>query len=168
MNQPEIALLRIQASEWRALRTLRLEALQDSPRSYGSTYAREVTRTDAEWQERASAGAAGLDEVAVVAVVDGAWVGMARGYLELPVAHLIAVYVKPAWRGRGVGQRVSEVVVEWARERGASTILLSVSDWNEGARRVYERLGFAATGVTESLPWDASVTESQMRLELRG
>jgi GNAT superfamily N-acetyltransferase len=168
VNQREITIRRIQASEWRSLRSLRLEALQDSPRSYGSTYAREVTRTDAEWQERASAGAAGLDEVAVAAVVDAQWVGMARGYLELPAAHLIAVYVQPAWRGRGIGQGVSGAVVEWARERGASEILLSVSDWNEGARRVYERLGFAATGITESLPWDASVTESQMRLELPG
>jgi GNAT superfamily N-acetyltransferase len=168
LNQPEIAVRRIQATEWRALRTLRLEALQDSPRSYGSTYAGEVKRTDAEWQERAAAGAAGLSEVAVVAVVDGAWVGTARGYLEPPAAHLIAVYVQPAWRGRGIAQQVSQAVVEWARERGAGEILLSVSDWNEGARRVYQRLGFSATGITESLPWDASVTESQMRLELPG
>ena len=168
MNQPETAIRRIQASEWRSLRALRLEALQDSPRSYGSTYAGEVTRTDAAWQERAAAGAAGLDEVAVVAVVGDRWVGMARGYLELPGAHLIAVFVQPAWRGRGIGQRVSQAVVDWAGERGATEVLLSVSDWNEGARRVYERLGFRATGVTESLPWDASVTESEMRLELLG
>jgi GNAT superfamily N-acetyltransferase len=168
VNEPETTIRRIQASEWRALRALRLEALQDSPRSYGSTYSREIMRTDAEWQERASAGAAGLDEVAVTAAVGSRWVGMARGYLELPIAHLIAVYVQPAWRGRGIGQGVSHAIVEWARERGASEILLSVSDWNEGARRVYQRLGFVPTGVTESLPWDASVTESEMRLELPG
>jgi GNAT superfamily N-acetyltransferase len=166
VNPPETTIRRIQASEWRSLRALRLEALHDSPRSYGSTYAGELRRTDAEWQERAAAGAAGLDEVAVAAVAGAQWVGMARGYLELPAAHLVGVYVRPAWRGRGIGQRVSQAVVEWARERGAREVLLSVSDWNEGARRVYERLGFAPTGVTESLPWDASVTESQMRLEV--
>jgi GNAT superfamily N-acetyltransferase len=165
---PEITIRRIQEGEWRALRALRLEALQDSPRSYGSTYAGEARRTDAEWQERTSAGASGPDEVAVAAVVEDEWVGMARGYLESPAAHLIAVYVQPAWRGRGIGRAVSEAVVAWAQERGASQILLSVSDWNEGARRVYERLGFAATGVTASLPWDASVTESEMRLDLPG
>ena len=166
VNQPEATIRRIQKAEWRSLRALRLEALQDSPRSYGSTYAGEVTRTDAEWQERAGAGAAGLDEVAVVAVVGDRWVGMARGYLEPPVAHLIAVYVQPASRGRGIGQAISQAIVEWARERGAGEVLLSVSDWNEGARRVYKRLGFTSTGVQESLPWDASVTESEMRLEL--
>ncbi|MGZ6372464.1 MAG: GNAT family N-acetyltransferase, partial [Candidatus Limnocylindria bacterium] len=88
-------------------------------------------------------------------------------YLEPPAAHLIAVYVTPAWRRRGVGGEVSRAIVAWARERGATEILLSVSDWNVDARRVYEALGFRANGVQRSLPWDASVTESELRLDLR-
>lgn len=154
------------ASEWERLRALRLEALQDSPRSYGSTYAREVLVTDAEWQERAASGAAGIEAVAMAAAVDGDWVGMARGYLELPAAHLIAVYVTTAWRRHGLAAALSAAVVAWAGDRGASEIFLSVSDWNTGARRVYEALGFEATGVQRSLPWDATVSESEMRLEL--
>jgi GNAT superfamily N-acetyltransferase len=137
-EQEAFEVSRMQASEWRALRSLRLEALQDSPLSYGSTYDREVRRSDREWRERAAAGAAGDEEVAFAAMVDGRWVGMARGYLEPPIAHLIAVYVTPAWRRRGVGRAVSLAVVNWARERGAGGVLLSVSDWNGGARRVYE------------------------------
>jgi GNAT superfamily N-acetyltransferase len=157
---------RIRASEWPALRSLRLEALQDSPLSYGSTHAREVLRTDHEWRERAAAGAAGDEEVAFAAVAGDGWVGMARGYLELPLAHLIAVYVTPDWRRRRVGEGVSRAVVEWARGRSASAVLLSVADWNEAARRVYESIGFVPTGVQHTLPWNASVTESEMRLEL--
>jgi ribosomal protein S18 acetylase RimI-like enzyme len=91
---------------------------------------------------------------------------MARGYLEPPVAHLIAVYVTPTWRQRGIGQTVSQAVVTWAREKGARTIVLSVSDWNEGARHVYESIGFTPTGVQKPLPWNPEVTESEMRLEL--
>ena len=154
------------ASEWRSLRALRLEALQDSPLAYGSTHQREVLRLDREWRERAAAGAAGEEEVGFAALADGRWVGMARGYLEPPVAHLIAVYVAPDWRKRGIGRAVSLAVVAWARERGANAVLLSVSDWNDGARRVYESIGFVPTGVQKSLPWNASVTESEMRLEL--
>jgi GNAT superfamily N-acetyltransferase len=161
------AVRRIRADEWQALRALRLEALQNSPRSYGSTYATEVRRSDREWRERAAAGAAAEDEVAVAALAGGAWVGMARGYLEPPTAHLIAVYVTPTWRGRGVGGAVSRAIVAWARQREATGILLSVSDWNVGARRVYEALGFSANGVQRSLPWDTSVTESELRLDLR-
>jgi GNAT superfamily N-acetyltransferase len=157
---------RMRASEWRALRSLRLEALQDSPLSYGSTHAVEVLRADHEWRERAAAGAAGDEEVAFAAVAGDRWIGMARGYLELPMAHLIAVYVTPRWRRRGVGEAMSRAVVEWARKRRANAVLLSVSDWNEGARRVYESIGFVPTGVQHTLPWNASVTESELRLEL--
>ena len=153
------------AGEWRALRSLRLEALENSPLSYGTTHAREVLRLDGEWRERAAAGAAGQDEVAIAALADGSWVGMARGYLEPPIAHLIAVYVTPAWRRRGIAKALSLAVATWARERGASAILLSVSDWNDGARRVYEAIGFVPTGVQRTLPWNDEVTESEMRLE---
>jgi len=65
------------------------------------------------------------------------------------------------------GKPRRQAVVDWAGERGATEVLLSVSDWNEGARRVYEALGFAPTGVHQLLPWDASVMESEMRLGLR-
>ena len=157
---------RMRDAEWRELRSLRLEALQDSPLSYGSTHAREVLRPDRDWQERAAAGAAGDEEVAMAAVAAGRWVGMARGYLEPPIAHLIAVYVTPDWRRRGIGEAVSQAVVAWAREREARAVLLSVSDWNTGARRVYESIGFVPTGITKSLPWNPDVTESEMRLEL--
>jgi GNAT superfamily N-acetyltransferase len=156
----------MRVGEWRALRSLRLEALEVSPLSYGSTHAREVLRPDRDWRERAAAGAAGKEEVAIAAVAAGGWVGMARGYLEPPLAHLIAVYVTPDWRRHGIGEAVSRAVVGWARERGASAILLGVSDWNDGARRVYESIGFVPTGVKRSLPWNAAVTESEMRLEL--
>lgn len=101
-----------------------------------------------------------------MAIADGRWVGMARGHLEPPIAHLIAVYVRPEWRRRGIGRAVSMAVVGWARERQAGAVVLSVSDWNDGARRVYESIGFAPTGVTRSLPWNPSMMESEMRLEL--
>ena len=161
-----VEIRRMRASEWRSLRSLRLEALLDSPLSYGSTHQREVRRLEREWRERAAAGAAGAEEVGFAAIAADRWVGMARGYLEPPDAHVIAVYVTPDWRGRGIGRAISQAVVAWARERGAGAVILSVSDWNDGARRVYESIGFVATGVQKSLPWNALVTESEMRLEL--
>jgi GNAT superfamily N-acetyltransferase len=169
MPEPETGpfeVRRMRIDEWPALRSLRLEALQDSPLSYGSTYAGDLLRPDRDWEERAATGAAGKDEVAIAAVATGRWVGMARGYLEPPLAHLIAVYVTPDWRRHGIGEAVSRAVVGWARERGASAILLGVSDWNDGARRVYESIGFVPTGVKRPLPWNAAVIESEMRLEL--
>ena len=164
----------MQASEWRAFRDLRLEALQESPRSYGSTYDSESRIPDEEWQHRAAMAATGARAIGITATVDGRWVGMARGVVDdeappdepNPSVWLVGVYVTPEWRGRGVGRAVSEAVVDWARERGAREVLLHVADWNDGARRVYESIGFAATGNVETLPHDPSIIEIEMRLTI--
>lgn len=143
-----VDLRRLLATEWRELRDLRLHALRDAPLAFGSTYEREVAYTDEHWQREAAAAEAGISEVDIVAVVDGAHVGMARGYVgsadepdPRPVVWLIAVYVDPAWRGKGLGRSLSEKVVAWARECDVGEVLLHVADWNTPARRAYESLG---------------------------
>ncbi len=174
----EVEVRRIQASEWRELRSLRLQALRDAPRAFGSTFEREAGYTDERWQEQTASAAAGIDGVAFVAVADGAFVALARGYLEArddrsvpsvpPVAWLMSVYVDPAWRGRGLGRAVSAAVVPWARERGAAELRLHVADWNDPARHTYEGLGFTPTGGRMTLPHDSTASEIEMRLLLRG
>ena len=86
---------------------------------------------------------------------------------ESSASYLTAVYVDPAFRGRGVGRAVSATVIAWARERGMRRMLLHVAGWNVVARRTYESLGFVRTGATELLPHDPSVTEHEMTLDLR-
>lgn len=169
----DLEIRRIGASEWRALRALRLRALRDAPLAFGSTLERESAYDQARWRSQANSAAAGADDVAIVAVADGRFVGMARGYLgpseELQpqtVAWLIGVYVDPAWRGQGVATALSSEVVGWARERGVAEVHLHVADWNEAARRTYEALGFTATRATTTLAHEPSITESEMRLRL--
>lgn len=77
------------------------------------------------------------------------------------------MYVAPEWRTRGLGRAVSAAVVDWARHRPFDSIRLHVADWNDAARRLYESLGFEPTGVTQPLPHDPTVTELEMRLDLR-
>lgn len=169
----EVEIRRIGASEWRELRALRLRALRDAPLAFGSTLERESPYDEARWRGQASSAAAGEDEVAIVAVADGRFVGMARGYLGpseesqlQTVAWLIGVYVDPAWRGYGIARALSAQVIDWARERGVAEVHLHVADWNEAARRTYEELGFTASGGTTTLPHEPSVTEVEMQLRL--
>ena len=49
------------------------------------------------------------------------------------------------WRGKGVGSELLKVADEKCRETKASGLALIVEDVNEGARRLYERRGFAVT-----------------------
>jgi GNAT superfamily N-acetyltransferase len=172
-SQAEVVVRRLRADEWRQLRDLRLQALRDAPLAFGSTYERESDRGDDWWQQQATAAEAGAEQVAFVAVSGADHVGMARGFTDFrndderrPVVWLIGVYVDPRLRGRGLAGRLSAEVIAWARERGASEILLHVADWNESARRVYERLGFEPTGEHMTLPHLPSVVEVEMRMRL--
>ena len=76
------------------------------------------------------------DEIAgfVVLEMSGAFVGYVK-----------SICVSPGWRGKGVGGRL----MAFAEERifsEAPNVFLCVSDFNEGARRFYERLGYEVVG----------------------
>ena len=51
------------------------------------------------------------------------------------------LFVRPAWRGRGVGGALLAHLARLAVERGCGRFEWWVLDWNEDAIRVYERLG---------------------------
>ena len=56
------------------------------------------------------------------------------------------MYVRPSARKAGLGRRLVETIVEFARQR-VELIQLSVVSDNEQARRLYERLGFLEYGI---------------------
>jgi L-amino acid N-acyltransferase YncA len=67
-----------------------------------------------------------------------------------PAYRLVAdfsVYVERAWRGKGVGHRLLERLIEIAREVGYHKMVLSTFPTNTEGVRLYERLGFSRVGV---------------------
>jgi len=73
---------------------------------------------------------------------DGAAVGMARCALG-PFAVLESLVVRADFRGMGVGSALISAARETARARGRTAMFLNVMNGNDGARRLYEREGFA-------------------------
>ena len=64
-------------------------------------------------------------------------------HLELgPEAIVLNVYVEPAWRRCGVGGALMRAVLAALADRGIQRVVLHAS---QDGRRLYERLGFAAT-----------------------
>ena len=59
------------------------------------------------------------------------------------------MWVAPARRGQGVADGLVEAVCEQARQAGAGTITLWVTEVNDRARAFYRRLGFAPTGARQ-------------------
>jgi GNAT superfamily N-acetyltransferase len=58
--------------------------------------------------------------------------------------YLEDLFVRPEWRGRGIGKRLLAHVARVAGERGCARLEWSVLDWNEPALRFYRALGAAA------------------------
>jgi ribosomal protein S18 acetylase RimI-like enzyme len=165
-----ITIRRFEPSEWRMYRDLRLRALSDSPNAFGSTYAREATRSDSEWSDRLSTGAAAQDQIPLVALVDETPVGLAWGRQdehEPTTAHLFQVWVSPEHRGQGVGRLLTTAVIAWANELGLSTLRLGVTASHPAALHLYRRAGFVDAGAPEALRPGSPVSCQPMQLALK-
>ena len=105
-----------------------------------------------------------------MAVVDGTRAGAATMYVapELPEgeALLVAMWVDPAFRGRGVGDALIGRVVEEARAQGIRRLHLDVVTDNAPAVRLYERLVFAPTDRVVRREDDPCTAELRMARDL--
>ena len=72
-----------------------------------------------------------------------ALLSLVEGYPDERTWYLGLIFVAPAARGRGLGTRAIEALCAHARERGGAALRLAVVPANTGARRLYDRLGFA-------------------------
>ncbi len=133
-----------------ALRDIRLRALADAPDAFGSTLEREAAFDDETWRDWAREAASGIAETCLLAWVDDQAAGIAGAYVEdgRDHAHLIAMWVASGRRRLGLGKALVEGVFSWTAETGLRAVRLDVGDDNVGARRLYESLGFTATGRT--------------------
>ena len=147
--------------DWEQVRTLRLEALADTPLAFGEHLVDAEKHGEAEWRRR---GARGTNEHSthVVAIdEDGRWVGTMAGYVDRSVPMLVGVYVSPSVRGTGVAEALLAGIEEWALTEG-DMLLLHVHEENARARAFYERRGFVATGRTVPYPLAPDELEVEM------
>jgi len=128
--------------DWQAFREVRLAALKEAPYAFGSKFDAEVGASEDSWRLRLT----GWTRFA--AQVDGQVVGtVGVGHGEFTgSAALTSLWVDPGFRGRGLGSALIEAVVDWARERDFSQILLWVTEGNQHAEELYLQNGFVRTG----------------------
>ncbi len=62
-------------------------------------------------------------------------------FLSQPGLYLEDLYVRPAYRGRGIGEMLIVRLAKIALERGYARFDWTVLDWNEDAIRFYRRMG---------------------------
>jgi len=66
---------------------------------------------------------------------------------EKKSAFLYEIFIFEKCRGKGFGTRVMKNVEEWLEQKGIYYFKLHVFGSNEGARKLYEELGFEIAGI---------------------
>ena len=156
----ETEICRVRAEEWREVRDLRLEALQDplAPLAFLETFEGASAEPDEFWQARAAGGAEGSRVAQWVAIADGAWAGTVAviafragevdyygAVVPEPRANLVGVYVRPTHRRRGLVERLVATAAGWTAEQGFAQLVLDVHEENARAIAAYVRCGFEIT-----------------------
>ncbi|MBC8106057.1 MAG: GNAT family N-acetyltransferase [Anaerolineae bacterium] len=143
---------------------IRLRALQDTPNAFGSTYAKESKLSDEDWCRRAAQWNSGEKSAAYLAMDGDQSCGIAGGYFPEDGSgpYLIAMWVAASHRRRGVGRLLVNAIVDWARSRGAESLVLDVTTTNDAAIGFYEDLGFVRTGTIKPYPNDPALQEYEM------
>jgi ribosomal protein S18 acetylase RimI-like enzyme len=167
--EPElITIERITLGSALVFKDVRLRALQEAPTAFSSTYMKESAFLDDEWKKRAMRWSSGAS-AGFLAFDGDRGCGMVFSFaeeLDPQRAQVVSMWVAPEVRREGVGKRLIETVLEWARGREMRDVKLMVTSVNHGAIAFYERLGFRMTGKTEVYPNDATIKQYEMVLAL--
>ncbi|MGV8977473.1 MAG: GNAT family N-acetyltransferase [Cellulomonas sp.] len=154
--------------DWQVVRDVRLRALRDSPLAFGSTLPREEGFREQHWRMRLRSGPwwvarradrSGSAAVGLVAMI-------AEPGSTSDDRHVVGLWVDPEVRREGVATTLLATVVSAARAEGARTVSLWVAEDNAAALRLYDRLGFTATGEREPLPSSPERAEARYEMVL--
>lgn len=127
-------------------RSLRLRALREHPDAFTSSY-------EDDREQPVEASAARLAGHAFWGAYEASeLVGMVGLERETRAknrhkATVVGMYVAPQCAGQGVGRALLEALVAHARGQGIESLVLTVTDGNGHAQRLYERAGFRSFGV---------------------
>lgn len=83
----------------------------------------------------------------LVARIEDEVVAFAGIWLMVDEAHITTFAVHPAWRRRGIGERLLLAILDGAIARQAREATLEVRLSNVAARRLYEKFGFRPVGL---------------------
>jgi ribosomal protein S18 acetylase RimI-like enzyme len=127
--------------DWETLKEIRLAALCDAPTAFGVRHATAAANSDSQWRERASGRGPGRF---LLAFIDGVAVGLVGGVTSPTIElELIAMWVRPEYRGAAVAAGLVGAIKKRALEQGLERVVLAVSPSNERAAAFYRKQGFS-------------------------
>jgi ribosomal protein S18 acetylase RimI-like enzyme len=158
-----VIIRRAEVDDWQICRDIRLRALREEPQAYESTLEDEQHLSDQQWRERLVRASTFLavDHENVV----GMAVALPQGAGDMMI---VAMYVAPDARPRGVAARLIDEIGRMAMSRGSSRLVLDVADGNAAAERSYHRYGFVPIGQRVPMRRNPSVFQTRLAYGLPG
>jgi ribosomal-protein-alanine N-acetyltransferase len=83
----------------------------------------------------------------LVAEAGGEILAYAGAWLIFEEGHITNIAVKEAARGKGIGERITRALMQYAANLGVAYMTLEVRRSNLAAQGMYKKLGFAELGV---------------------
>lgn len=147
-----VAIRALGVEDLAAYRALRLRGLVEHPEAFTSSANEEAAKPASELARRLGPDPSAPHDVVLGAFAAGALVGLVGLDVDPRIkvrhrGHVFGMYVPVEHAGHGVGTRLIDTLVAHAeRAPGLTQLVLTVTATNDGARRLYERAGFAAFG----------------------
>ncbi len=149
---PAIAIRALDADDLSSYRALRLRGLAEHPDAFTSSAEEEAAKPVASLARRLARDPAAPHDVVLGAFDAATLVGLVGLDVDPRVkvrhrGHVFGMYVPTEHAGRGIGTALVEALIAHAERAAELTqLVLTVTATNEGARHLYERVGFAAFG----------------------
>lgn len=83
----------------------------------------------------------------LVMIESGKVIGYAGMWLIVDEAHVTNVAILPEYRGRKLGEKLMDELIQHAKARGAVSMTLEVRTTNTVAQGLYEKFGFTSRGI---------------------
>lgn len=155
---------KISSNEAMRFKEIRLQSLRESPAAFGSTFETAMSWDDNNWISQVE------NLNTFIASLDGNDVGVARSVIDKDdpkAAWIISMWTAPQARGKKVGSKLIEAIIDWAKKQKIETIKLDVVDSNKAAIGLYAKFGFVENGVKGHFPAPREeITEHQRELKL--
>lgn len=153
-----------------AYRALRLRALREHPEAFTSSYEEDAAQplqvTEARLASSSFAAWGAFEGDALLGMIG---LERERRSKNRHKGTVVGMYVAPEALGLGLGRELLAALVAHARETGLQSLVLTVTEGNAPAQRLYEGAGFRSFGVEPDAirVGGQSFGKNHMQLDLR-
>jgi GNAT superfamily N-acetyltransferase len=142
-------------SQWQEYRSIRLEALKTNPEMFGSSYYNEGLYHENDWRSLLENNSRAIFALYHMESLIGLS-GVTLKKDDPSVAVLFASFIQSAHRGKGLSKLFYQARIDWARQKGCRSIIVSHRVGNSLSKAANQRFGFKYFN-TEEVNWGDGV-----------